>query len=276
LFAVIGLALPARADYPRLQLHAGATCLRREQLRLEDWIDADEVTPGLSLEVRGSSLDPRSAEVILRDARGELGRRSFAPGPERCADLHHALALASALLIRAASRTPRVPLELELGARALLSASAQVSAGARLHVGIRRKRWQLALAALALRAKRQFAGGDYRTRVIAGGAEGCVQALARRQLDLRWCAGVWVGQLRAEGLSFAPSTISKLRWAAFGTGPTFSLRVRTGWWLSAQTDFVLPLLASEIVVRTDGGDRRQSASRPALLAGLGLAYRFER
>ena len=49
-------------------------------------------------------------EVLLRDERGNLTRRSFSPGPERCADLHDAAGLSAALLIKAASGVSAEPL----------------------------------------------------------------------------------------------------------------------------------------------------------------------
>jgi hypothetical protein len=110
--ALWAVALPLRvhADEPdsldaKLELTAGASCLQRGLLleRLRFWLADFPVRSDFAIQVHGSADAPRDVEVVLRDAAGNLSRRTFSPGPERCADLHDAAGLAAVLLIKAAS-----------------------------------------------------------------------------------------------------------------------------------------------------------------------------
>ena len=97
----------------KLELQPGVTCLEVERVaeRIDFWLAGFPVRSDFRIEVRGSRHDPRSIEVVLHDDAGNLTRRSFAPGPERCADLHDAAGLSAALLIKAASGVEVEPAE---------------------------------------------------------------------------------------------------------------------------------------------------------------------
>ncbi|MFT3928404.1 MAG: hypothetical protein QM778_38100 [Myxococcales bacterium] len=98
-----------------LVLDQGATCLSETTLRerLLTWLETWPADATLRLEVRGSTHDPRTA--VLRLHRGEqvIAERRFSPGPSGCADLHDALAIAGALMVKAAltPASPQVELE---------------------------------------------------------------------------------------------------------------------------------------------------------------------
>jgi hypothetical protein len=91
-----------------IALRAGATCLEAAPLRqqVEAWLKQPVGSKGLRIEVQGSAHDPRSVLVHLYAGRTELARRSFSPGPAACADLHSAVALAIALMVKIAEGAP--------------------------------------------------------------------------------------------------------------------------------------------------------------------------
>src|SRR5262245_58554465 len=81
----------------------GATCLDAGVLieHIVSWLGTDQVDPGLSIEVVGSTKFSRFVSFRIARHDAELAERRFEPGPARCEDLHAALGLAIALACKA-------------------------------------------------------------------------------------------------------------------------------------------------------------------------------
>ena len=93
---------------PNIALRAGATCLDEAWLRRElaQWLAQPVRAASLQIDVQGSVDDPRSVLVRLYTAGKEVAQRDFSPGPASCADLHGAVALAIALMLKVADGAP--------------------------------------------------------------------------------------------------------------------------------------------------------------------------
>lgn len=102
----------ARADDagppPALTLTPGVTCLAQQALEenLEQALDRRLESTGLRVEVQGSTHDPRTAVIRLfvSEQVTPLAERSFSPGPPRCVDFQHAVALAIVMMVNNAER----------------------------------------------------------------------------------------------------------------------------------------------------------------------------
>lgn len=119
---------------PALTLTPGATCLAQRTLEesLERALDRRLESTGLRVAVQGSAHDPRTALIRLYSARATegapghalepsappdndhvapLAERSFSPGPPRCLDFQHAVALAIVMMVNNAEREQPVQVE---------------------------------------------------------------------------------------------------------------------------------------------------------------------
>jgi hypothetical protein len=98
-----------------ITLRPGVTCLDDARLHreLELWLPRAALPAELQIDVQGSVHDPRSVLVRLYASGKEVARRSFAPGPASCEDLHGAVALAIALMMKIADAAPETSAPLE-------------------------------------------------------------------------------------------------------------------------------------------------------------------
>ncbi|MDB4985385.1 MAG: hypothetical protein JWN04_563 [Myxococcaceae bacterium] len=89
-------------DSLRVALEAGVTCLERKTLegRLEVWLREPVDRDDLTVQIRGSEHDPRTALIRLFSGDELVAHRSFSPGPPRCADFHDAVAVAISMMLR--------------------------------------------------------------------------------------------------------------------------------------------------------------------------------
>lgn len=310
---------PARAQQvsPRLLVEPGATCLQEAALRtrIDRWLEASTITPGLIIAVHGSESDPRAVAVVLQESQGAASRRDFAPGPGPCDELHDAVALAAALLVRAAgqsaetepAREPTMPARPPAPAprptRKLLMRSAQpqrwtraltlrgdglvaanvsatVAGGARLLLGATVSSWlELRVQGLALRSGlEQLRGyaGNYRVSLYAAVLEGCARWPWPHTLTARWCAAFAAGQLRAQGDAYSWPLEARLPWLAVDTGPELSVDLGR-WSLHVAVAVAVPVRRTRIVLGQRNGELAAERALPQLgvTASLGLGFRFD-
>jgi hypothetical protein len=337
--AVSTLCSPARvpaqaSGRASIALRPGVTCLDDARLRqqLESWLDRPAPDLGLQIDVQGSVDDPRSVLVRLYMAGSEVARRDFSPGPASCEDLHDAVALAIALMIKVADGAPAaakplpehpseprppvppsLPVDLPPDGRAALraapptadarpsSTSAHAASGelslrasglfaAGAHksaAGGFRSELSVAVArALELRVgligffslARRLSNteGTYTTRELAGTVAACVVSAPRASLQLRLCAELWAGRMRANGASFDPPLAARLPWSSAALQLELDWRLSADWALLLAGSPVVSLLREQVVARNadDAIIARAELPRFSAVLGIGLAYTF--
>lgn len=295
-----------------IELRPGVTCLQEPLLRQElmNWSSEPALPGGQRIIVQGSVLDPRSVVVRLYAADDEVARRSFTPGPERCEDLHGAVALAIALMMKLADaapdpgsrreepapapareRTPPRPTRSDLAApaRALsVRAAGLFAVGGQAASGFRTELAVPIVPALELRAgllglfsfARALAdsGGTYKERELAGTMAACGSVSASRSLALHLCTELALGRRHVEGANFEPPLSARLPWSSA------ALRLELAWALGADWSLLLSgapmfgLRRTLIVVRDEQGSIVASAAAPRFHAvlGIGLAWALSR
>jgi hypothetical protein len=126
-FVIVATRAQEAGPSAALTLTPGATCLTQRALEqsLEQALDRRLESTGLRVQVQGSTHDPRTAVIRLFSTRAPegasrpaiepsaapnnhqvtpLAERSFSPGPPRCVDFQHAVALAITMMINNAER----------------------------------------------------------------------------------------------------------------------------------------------------------------------------
>jgi hypothetical protein len=236
---------PAHAE-SALVLQPGVTCLQHESLE-------DALEPGmlgaleheaLVVTVQGSTEDPRTASIRVTHEGELVAERTFSPGPARCGDLHAAIAVTIAIMVRSiqpatepatepepepepepaseskpvlirhATRPParRTRMALALSPRVSglvgwgVEASRQRGLSAELELSARR--WAVRAGALALFSTDQrFTRVDagYATRPLAASLDGCAKLLRSRYAHGSLCAGLLLGSVQGRGLPGADS-----------------------------------------------------------------------
>jgi hypothetical protein len=294
------------ADHTRplreaIAVEPGATCLETATLveHVQSWLGADVADSDVSIEVRGSSDQPRVVEFHTLHAGRAVAYRRFAPGPERCEHLHAALGLAIAMAIRAslidelagtaADAGVRVPeasantaRSWAIGADALAGLAVLPGAAFGLDVRIERAlahHFYVSFGLLGLAALGEtfdHTPGHFDVWLLAPRIDLCAGLALSPRLLGRGCMGLSGGGLYAHGHGFPSSQDELARWFAVVNGLDFTADLAKTWSLNLAVSVILPLARTSIVVRDSTGlvvEGRDLATVGGFL-GVGPVYRF--
>jgi hypothetical protein len=283
-----------------IELHPGATCIESAPLaeQVAAWLGSDTADADLWIKVEGSPDDPR---VVWFDmGRGDqlLARRRFAPGPERCDQLHAALGLAIALAIRVSHNdeivgpreAPKTPTPTPQKPRSLWGAGGSALAGlgvlpgASVGASLRLERelppnFALRLAVIGLVTwdkTLESTAGAFDAEGAGVRLDACVVFDVSTGVRLRGCAGFLGGGLFAQGREFASARSAASGWAAAANAVEVVVRLTDRWTLDGEISLVVPLETIRVGVQSAKGDvvEARSLTSTGVTMGLGPVYHF--
>jgi hypothetical protein len=252
-----------------LRLQSGASCLEKSRLvsHIAAWLGTGRVDSRLTVAVEGSATSARNVRFRIERSGATFAERSFDPGPERCEDLHAAVAIAIALALKAsllealtkltetvanATAAPRWALALDgVAGVAVLPG---VAFGASLE--LQRELIASVSARLSVFGLRGLGATFPRTRPAGfdpwlGSArlDACDAFQLASRLRLSACIGVALGALYIVGHDLQPRSSAAARYVALANALDLRVDLGAAWSLRLALSTLLPLERASVVVR---------------------------